>query len=137
MASYYQRNREHLLEKQKQYNAEHKDKIQEYWKVYYENNKDYFFERRKTILDKLKLERRIKKEQRIKEKEQRIKEKEQRIKEKELIKQEKLDKLLSEEFEETKENLYWELVDKKEKDEVVIVPFQNIKKTSRGFVLEW
>jgi hypothetical protein len=130
MASYYQRNREHLLEKQKQYNAEHKDKIQEYWKVYYDNNKDYFFERRKTILDKLKLERRIKKEQRIKEKEQ-------RIKEKELIKQEKLDKLLSEEFEETKENLYWELVDKKEKDEVVIVPFQNIKKTSRGFVLEW
>jgi hypothetical protein len=123
MASYYQRNREHLLEKQKQYNAEHKNKLQEYWKVYYENNKDYFFERRKPILDKLKLERRIKKEQRIKEKE--------------LIMQQKLDKVLSEEFEETKENLYWELVERKEKEEVVIVPFQNIKKTSRGFVLEW
>jgi hypothetical protein len=50
-----------------------------------------------------------------------------------LQKQEQLDK----EFDTIKENIYYKLVEETPKNEVVVKPFENIKLTPRGFVLEW
>jgi hypothetical protein len=119
MATYYQRNKERLLEYQKKYNAEHKEEINQYFKNYYENNKFFFILKSKEYQEKLKPERVARREARKAKKAQKI--------------QETLDK----EFEEIKENIYWELVEVKEKEEVVVVPFQGIKLTPSGFVLEW
>lgn len=127
MATYYQKNRERLLQKQIEYNKQHKIQIQEYFKQYYEDKKEYFLQRHKKIYEKLQPIRNAKKEETKKKREEKKQQK----------KQEKIDKLLNEEFEETKENIYWELVEKKEPEQIVIIPFQGIKKTSRGFVLEW
>jgi len=43
--SYYEKNRDKILQRQKEYNALNKEKYQEYMKTYYKNNKDKFLDR--------------------------------------------------------------------------------------------
>jgi len=44
---YYLKNREAIIQKQKEYNEKNKDKIKEYFKQYYDDNREYFLTRSK------------------------------------------------------------------------------------------